>query len=141
MKSTPDEVFGYRDRLLIHFYSLLLKVLINSLWIYLGSTFVGETFGVPVFGIFRFHGDRCVVILMRQIVLPLVQKYITSVEVSPCIIGLLFNRLIKIFLCKVILSYMIVSQSTIIVMERMLFEGNRLSEFSKSLVVFLFLKI
>jgi hypothetical protein len=65
MKSTPDEVFGYRDRLLIHFYSLLLKVLINSLWIYLGSTFVCETFGVPVFGIFRFHGDRCVIILMR----------------------------------------------------------------------------
>jgi hypothetical protein len=57
---------------------------------------------------------------MSKVVVTLIKKNVSSIEVNQGVIWLLFNSLIKIFLCEIILADMIVGEATVIIMEWML---------------------
>ncbi len=58
---------------------------------------------------------------MCLIVISLVQKDVTTIEIYKRIIWLFLNSFIEIFLREVILPYVIISEATIVIMEGMLF--------------------
>jgi hypothetical protein len=57
---------------------------------------------------------------MSKVVVTLIKKNVSSIEINQGVIRLLFNSLIKIFLCEIILADMIVGEATVIIMEWML---------------------
>jgi hypothetical protein len=57
---------------------------------------------------------------MSKVVVTLIKKNVSSIEINQGVIRLLFNRFIKIFLCEIILADMIVGEATVIIMEWML---------------------
>jgi hypothetical protein len=57
---------------------------------------------------------------MSKVVVTLIKKNVSSIEVNQGVIRLFFNSLIKIFLCEIILADMIVGEATVIIMEWML---------------------
>jgi hypothetical protein len=57
---------------------------------------------------------------MSKVIVTLIKKNVSSIEINQGVIWLLFNCLIKIFLCEIILADMIVGEATVIIMEWML---------------------
>ena len=141
VEPAPNEVLRDRDRLLVHLDGLLLKILIDMLRILLGSGLIGETLGVPKLGVLRLLLNGCVEILMGQFVLTLVKEDVTSVEVDHGIVRLLFYGLIVILLSQVVLADVVVGEATVIIMKRMLFEGDSLGELIEGLIIVLLLEV
>ena len=124
MEARANEVITDSYRLLEHLNCLLLKRIVHILRILNRFCFESQALSVPEFGVVGLFCYGSVEVFVSLIELKLVEKHIATVEEDQRVIRVFLDGLIVISLSFIIKTQVIVSQPSVVKMERMRFDRD-----------------
>jgi hypothetical protein len=87
---------------------------------------------MPKFRIGRAVFDRSIVVLLSQFKLALIEVHISSVEVEVRVVLVSFDGFIEVLFCVFMrILHVVMSQSSVVVVKRVIFALNSLRKFKK----------